>query len=134
VFIAPAAVAAPLAQALGARGAELGLALERYRRIQSARFPVRAEAFSREVAAGIRAALFDNLPADVRVEQRSESEETHPEARGPEPFAPLHAYVYRVSGNIAGSFEGVLQLRERARMLDFVETGPLHLEGSILGA
>ena len=33
--------------------------------------------------------------------------ENHPEARGPEPFAPLHAYVYRVSGNIAeGSILG----------------------------
>ena len=102
--------------------------------IESAKFSLRAEAFSREIAARIRAELFDNLPSDVRVEQRSESEETHPEARGPEPFAPLHAYVYRAAGNIVGSFEEVLQLQERARLLDFVETGPLHLEGKNLRA
>ena len=47
-------------------------------------------------------------------------------------LAPLHEYVYRVSGDIVGSFEGVLEVWQRARTLDFVETGPLHLEGKFL--
>src|SRR5437016_1294953 len=90
------------AGSLGGRGRELGLAVERRRLVESARFSFRAEAFSREVAAQIRGALLTALPAGVRVEQRSEKEESHPEAHGPEPFAPLHEYIYRVSGDIVG--------------------------------
>jgi len=123
VFLAPEATAVPLAQALGACGAELGLTPERRRRVESAKFSARAEAFSRDVAGRIRAALLDNLPAGVRAEQRSETEETHPEARGPEPFAPLHAYIYRVAVDIVGSCEGVLRVWERARTLDFRGNG-----------
>ena len=134
VFLAPAPLAVPLAQALGERGRELGLAVERRRLVESARFSFRAEAFSREVAAQIRGALLTALPAGVRVEQRSEKEESHPEAHGPEPFAPLHEYIYRVSGDIVGPLEGVLEVWQRARTLEFVEAGSLHLEGKILSA
>jgi hypothetical protein len=132
VFLAPEALAVAVARALGERGGELGLALERHRSIESAKFAFRAEAFSRDVAAQVRGALLTALPGGVRVEQRSEQEETHPEAHGPEPFAPLHEYVYRVSGDIVGPFEGVFQVWQRARTLECVETGSLHLEGKII--
>ena len=134
VFLAPEPLDAPLAHALGERGGELGLAVARRRLVESVKFSFRAEAFSRDVTAQIRAALLTALPAGVRVEQRSEKEETHPEAHGPEPFAPLHEYIYRVSGDIVGPFEGVLEVWQRARTLEFVEAGSLHLEGKILSA
>jgi hypothetical protein len=134
VFLAPEPLAMPLARALGERGREIGLAVERRRVIESAKFAFRAEAFSRDVAADIRGALLTALPTGVRVEQRSEKEETHPEAHGPEPFAPLHEYVYRVSGDIVGPFEGVLEVWQRARSLEFVATDALHLQGKILSA
>src|SRR5437879_1587808 len=121
-----------VARALGERGRELGLVVERRRVVESATFSFRAEAFSRDVAAQIRDALLATLPAGVWVEQRSEKEETHPEAHGPEPFAPLHEYIYRVSGDIVGPFEGVLEVWQRARTLEFVETGSLHLDGKII--
>src|SRR5213596_3606947 len=132
VFLAPAPLA--VAQALGERGRELGLAVERRRLVELAKFSFRAEAFSPDVAAQIRGALLTALPAGVRLEQRSEEEETHPEAHGPEPFAPLHEYIYRVSGDIVGPFEGVLEVWQRTRTLEFVETDSLHLEGKILSA
>ena len=130
VFLAPEPLAVPLARALGERGRELGLVVERRRVVESAKFSFRAEAFSRDAAAQIR----DALLAGVRVEQRLEKEETHPEAHGPEPFAPLHEYIYRASGDIVGAFEGVLEVWQRARTLEFVETDSLHLEGKILSA
>jgi len=134
VFLAPEPLAVPLARALGERGREVGLVVERRRVVESTKFSFRAEAFSRDVAAQIRDALLATLPAGVRVEQRLEKEETHPEAHGPEPFAPLHEYIYRVSGDIVGPFEGVLEVWQRARTLEFVEAGSLHLEGKILSA
>src|SRR5207247_10851037 len=134
VSLAPAPLAVPLSQGLGDRGREIGLAVERRRLVELAKFSFRAEAFSPDVAAQISGALLTALPAGVRVEQRSEEEETHPEAHGPEPFAPLHEYIYRASGDIVGPFVGVLEVWQRARTLEFVETGSLHLEGKILSA
>ena len=73
------------------------------------------------------------LPAGVRVEKLSESEETHPDAVGPEPFAPLHAYIYRASGRIVGAFEVVIQLWQHARKREFSEIGSLTLTGKPVG-
>src|SRR5438034_11330704 len=134
VFLAPEPLAVPLARAFGERGRELGLVVERHRVVESTKFSFRAEAFSRDVAALIRDALLTTLPVGVRVEQRLEKEETHPEAHGPEPCAPLHEYVYRVSGDIVGTSEGGLEVWQRARTLEFVETDSLRLEGKILSA
>lgn len=130
VFLAPARIAAPLAQALGEHGKAAELELERHRRIDAVRFSFRCEVFAREIAAQVRGALLASLPAGVRVENLSEQEEAHPEARGPEPFAPLHAFTYCASGDIVGSCEGVLDVWQRSRALDFVQTGALHLDAS----
>src|SRR5438874_6486999 len=72
VFLAPEPLAGPLARALGERGRELGLVVERRRVVEAAKFSFRAEAFSRDVAAQIRDALLAAPPAGVRVEQRLE--------------------------------------------------------------
>jgi hypothetical protein len=67
-------------------------------------------------------------PSDVRIEELSENEERHPEAHGAEPFAPLHEYIYRASGRIVGSPDGVIHMYRAARTLDFVEIGALHID------
>jgi hypothetical protein len=100
VLLAPARLAGPLAEAVAAHGAGVGLALERRRLIETAAFAFRIEVFSRELAAEFRDVLVKSLPAYVHVDGFSEEEEIHPEARGPEPFAPLHEYTYRASGQV----------------------------------
>jgi len=125
-------LAGALAEVLAARGSEVGLRLERRRAIDSASFPFRVETFSRALAREIRAALLEALPPTVTVEALAESEETHPDAHGPEPFAPLHEYTYRASGRITGQLPDVLEIRRRARERDFVEVGALRLEGRML--
>jgi hypothetical protein len=121
VFLAPEGLALSLADAVTQRGPSVRLRLERHRVVQATEFSFRAEVYSREVATEIRAALLDALPSGVRVEGLSEAEEIHPEAHGPEPFAPLHSYVYRISGRISGSFEGVLTVWERSHEREFLE-------------
>ena len=128
-FFAPASFAMSLAAALAAEGAKVGLRLERQRVIESAAFPFRCEVYSRELARDMRRAFVEALPSGVRVEGLSEREETHPEAAGPEPFAPLHAYIYRVSGRIVGAFEPVLRLWQHAHEREFSEIGSLTLTG-----
>ena len=79
-----------------------------------------------------RAVRAESLPPGVAVEGLAESEEQHPEAHGPEPFAPLHEYIYRASGRITGALPGVLELRRRLRERHFVELGAVRLEGKTL--
>ena len=121
VVLAPERLAVPLADAVAQHGTGVGLRLERRRLVEAMTFSFRAEVYSRELAAEIRAALVDALPAGVRVEGLSQAEEIHPDARGPEPFAPLHSYIYRVSGRIVGSVEGVLQVWGLIHQRDFLD-------------
>ena len=132
LLLAPARVAAPLAQALAERGAEVGLRVERQRIVESASFGFRAEVFSREVAESIRGAFLSSPPPGVQIEDLSEGEETHPEAKGTELYAPMHRYIYRVSGRITGSLPGIFEAWRRAREQDFVEVGSFRIEGKIL--
>jgi hypothetical protein len=129
VVLAPTPVADAVVAALEAAGSQVGLHLERRRPVESASFPFRLEVFSRELAATLRDALLVSLPAGVRVEERSEAEETHPEAHVTDLYAPLHRYVYRASGRIAGALPGVLEVRRRAGEHEVVSLGPLRLVG-----
>ena len=126
-YFAPRSLAMSLAGAVAAEGATIGLRLEGESALDSAAFAFRIEVYSRELAREVRGVLVDALPAGVSVDNLSQHEETHPEAIGPEPFAPLHAYIYRVSGRIDGAFEGVLRLWQRAREWEFADIGSLSL-------
>jgi len=128
VFLVPDDLAAPLEAAIRTCGADVGLRVERSRPIDSVGFTFSVEAYSPDVAADIRAALIAARPPDVRIEELSENEERHPEAHGAEPFAPLHEYIYRASGRIVGSPDGVIHMYRAARTLDFVEIGALHID------
>jgi len=132
VLIAPEPVAVPLAHALAEHGPAVGLGLERVREITSAAFGFRVEVFSADVARDVRGALLEAMPAGVTIEDRSEAEERHPDVHGVELYAPVHAYAYRASGRITGAFAGVLEMHRRARALDVVEAGRLHLDGRVL--
>lgn len=127
-FFAPAAVVAPLAEALRSHGAALGLGGEHPRDVRDARFGFRAEAFSREAAARIRDALFASVAPGVRIEDRSETEETHPDAHAADVYAPVHEYAYRASGRVAGPLPGVVDLRSRAAACEHVQVEPLHVD------
>jgi hypothetical protein len=130
VVLAPASVADGVVAALEAAGGHLGLHLERRRPIESASFPFRLEVFSRELAETLRAALLVSLPTGVSIAERSEAEETHPEAHVTDLYAPLHRYIYRASGRIAGALPGVLEVRRRAGEHEVVSVGPLRLVGT----
>ena len=134
LVFAGAPLADALAAALAAAGTELGLRLAGRRSVESASFAVRAEVFSRALAEEIRALLFASLPEGVGVEGLAESEEAHPEAHGPEPFAPLHEHVYRASGRITGALPGVVEMRRRVADRDFVEAGPVRVEAKTSSA
>src|SRR5437879_7820680 len=93
VVFVPDDLATPLAEAVAVHGALLAIRLERRRVIESASFEFRIECFSRDEAKTLRTMTIASIPQGARIENLSEREETHPEARGPEPFAPLHAYT-----------------------------------------
>jgi hypothetical protein len=132
VVLAPAGLATPLCRAIAAHGDAVRLRIERRRTIESASFRFRIETASHDVAARLRAMLVDSFPPGVQVEELSEHEEQHPEARGPEPFAPLHAFTYRATGNIVGRFPEVVALWEKSRPEECAGIGRIALTGKIV--
>ncbi len=129
---APAPFVAALADAVNARGKEVSLRIESRRVVTGASFSFRVEVFTPELAREIRALLVESLPPGARVDGFSEQQESHPEARGPEPFAPLHSCEYRASGRVIGAFVAVIDVWKRAHEHECVETGSLSIEGNPL--
>ena len=73
---------------------------------------------------------FSALPQGTRVDDLQETEDVHPEAHGVELYAPVHDYIYRASGRVAGSFPGVVEIQRRLAEMEFVQVERLHLEGN----
>ena len=44
--------------------------------------------------------------------------------------SPVHDYIYRALGRVAGSFPGVVEIRRRLAEMEFVQVERLHLEGN----
>ena len=128
VLLVPAELAAPLADGLRANGEDAGLRLAGSHVVVRASVGFRVEVFSRELAQEIRQDLLTVLPEGVRLEGLAEKEEIEPDARGPELYAPLHAYTFRASGRFAGTLPGVLEMHRRAQTREFVTVGQVHLE------
>jgi len=117
---------ATLVHALEHADAAAGLRIAERHQIVRARFAFAVEAFSREVAERVRAALRP-LPVGVTFETHDEQEEERSDAKGVELYAPEHAYTYRAHGRVAGAFDGVFALR---RVLGDIEA--VRLEGLLL--
>jgi len=115
-----------------AHGAALGIRFDRDRIVQSASFEFRIEVFSRDEATRLRTLVIASVPQGARLEDFSEQEETHPDARGPEPFAPLHEYIYRASGRVVGAFGAVVEHWRRTRGQDFTEISCISVHGNPL--
>ena len=133
VVFVPGELAMPLAEAVAVQGAALGVRLDRRRVVESASFEFRIEAFSRDEAKRLHAMIIASVPEGARIENLSEQEEMHPEARGPEPFAPLHAYTSRASGSVVGAFGPVVEHWKRARGQDFTEIGRISVRTNPIG-
>ena len=129
VLVAPEPLAEALADAFREHGGA-GATLERRRAIREAAFGFRAEMFSRSLTTAFRQALQDSVPQGTRVDDLQETEDVYPEAHGVELYAPVHDYIYRASGRVAGSFPGVVEIQRRLAEMEFVQVERLHLEGN----
>jgi hypothetical protein len=103
------------------------LKLEGIREVLGGRFGFKAEAYNREIGQKIHDALSSDLPAGIECHDL-EKEETHPDAKGVELFAPAHEYVYKARGTIVGTPPGILEMNRRLVRLDFVHEEPMELE------
>lgn len=128
VLLAPEPLAGALLAAIDERGAAAGISIEHRRLVRGAHVAFEAQGFTEARVAELRAALFDALPEGVTIADRVEREERHPEVKGVELYDRLHAYTYRAAGRAVGPLTGVLEMRRRARVLDGVTVGALHLE------
>ena len=128
VVLVPDDIAAELATALRTRGAESGLRLLAEYVVTAASVGFQVEVFSHSLARAIRQDLLDGVVPGVRIEDRVEAEEKHPDAKAADRYAPMHHYVFRASGRFVGELPAVLEMRRRARGHDFVEVERVRLE------
>jgi hypothetical protein len=94
-------VALPLIDALAKARADAHLKLAEHHRISAASFGFHVEAFSHDVASDVHATL-EAVPFGVRVANRNEESEIHPDETPVELFMPGHPYTYRAQGRIEG--------------------------------
>jgi hypothetical protein len=124
LVFASAAQARELAREIRGRS---DLKLENIREVLGGRFGFKAEAYNREIGQKIHEALNTDLPPGIDCIDL-EKEETHPDAKGVELFAPVHEYVYKARGTIVGTPPGILEMNRRLCRLDFVHEEPVELE------
>jgi hypothetical protein len=123
--ILPAEQAALVVEA--GRRAEPAFTAQSDRRIREAWLDYRFSAYARADAGAIRESLA-RLPAGVAAEGAEAHEEENPTARGPELYAPLHAYVYAGRGRLRGPFEEILAVRRALIEVPMLEPGEIHLD------
>ena len=120
-------LAAAFVEALKRGGSAARLAVVEHHRLAGASFGFAAETFARTVAEQVRAAL-RSLPTGVRIADRDESAETHPDEKGIDLYAPGHEYTYRAHGRVTGDLDGVLAVRRTLEQIEAVRLEGVHLE------
>lgn len=125
VLLVEARLGAALASALAGQAGDLRIRVADHARIAAASFAFSAETPARGAASRIKAAL-RHVPGGVALTD-DEREEIDPDAAGLELYAPVHAYIFRASGRITGTFDGVLMMQRQLRELDFVTVERLEL-------
>jgi len=126
-LILPADEAAHLVRALGGeRAGAPRIAVHADRGIREATFTYRFRVYARPDAAAIRQGLAP-LPAGVVAEGAVAREEENPDAKGPELYAPLHAYVYAGQGRLRGPLAAILDVRDALAALPRMDVDEIAL-------
>jgi hypothetical protein len=95
-------------------------------KIAKVSFRFKFETANRSVAGTIKRAL-GRLPADVKLVDYEPKEEVTPKAKGPEGYAPLHAYFFTGEGVVEGDVAGVLKVHEKLSNHEFVKCDDIEI-------
>jgi hypothetical protein len=104
-----------------------GLKLTASRRIRSAGFDFRFEAFARRYGDDILKLLHD-LPQGARLEGFGTKERISPDAVGIEAYAPAHDYELRGRGRVVGRIDAVIEARRRLQRQPLLQLEPIQLD------
>jgi len=95
--------------ALRLGGPSLGCRLLTLQEIKNASFPFRYEIFSKEHGEKAKA-LFNTIPASIRIQYEEKDEIIDKNARGVEVYSPSHEYTLKAKGTASGSIADILAL------------------------
>ncbi len=109
----------PLVQTAVRQGVELGLEIIEEKKIAKCSFRFEFDTANRNVAGTIKRAL-GSLPAGGKLVQYNPEEVEDPTAKGPEGYAPLHAYVFKGEGTVEGTVAGVLKSHAKLSGHEFI--------------
>ena len=107
---------------------ELSSEIVSVREITGASFTLHFKTYSKELGKTLRNLLTD-LPLGVAMKKESRfQEETEPDCKGMETFAPLHEYALSFSGAFQGGIKEIYYLYCKVGRFEVVELGKLELE------
>jgi hypothetical protein len=99
---------------------EYSFSVKKEQRISTASFEFEFEIFNKE-AAGILKKTFASLPSGLKLMDYEPDESIHPDAAGPEGYAPMHEYRFHGKGKITGNIETLLDFHRSLSQNDFVK-------------
>ena len=116
-----------LEKVLDKESEKLRLKIVSRRNVSSASFKFKYSAYAENYGKMLKA-LFENLPEGVVLSDDYKPEEIlHPEAKGPEAYAPEHNYVINAKGSASGDLLDILVLYTRCGKEPLVELGKIEL-------
>ena len=118
-----------LREAYEKRQSELAIKVVSIRQVVGARFNFRFKTFSKEFGEKLKA-TFADLPPGVQIRGYKPEEVIHPEAKGVEAYAPLHAYDIKASGEVSGPAKEVIDFYDRIEHNELIELEEIQLEFS----
>jgi hypothetical protein len=101
--------------------------LKKEQRIASASFSFEFETFNREAAGNLKK-IFASLPKGLKLVAYEPEESIHPDAAGPEGYAPMHEYRFHGKGNVLGDVETLLDFHEQLSHNDFIKLEEIRLD------
>lgn len=98
-----------------------GLEIKSKKEVKSANFSFAYEFFNEALAKKAKD-IFQSLPEGIQIVDYHPLEETRPNAKGIESYAPLHDFTARGKGTVVGEFEGVIELYLDIKKSSFSES------------
>lgn len=96
------------------------------RKVRCARFKFSFETANRQIAGRIKRAV-RRLPAGAKLEEYVPREVTDPSARGAEVYTPVHEYVFKGKGVVAGDIDAVVAAHARLSEVDMVRCADIEI-------
>jgi len=125
-LVCRARLRASLVSAIEESPEDYSFEVKKEQRILAASFSFEFETFNREAAGNLKK-TFAGLPSGLKLVDYEPEESIHPDAAGPEGYAPMHEYRFHGQGKVLGDIETLLDFHRDLSQNDFIKLEDIRL-------